>query len=204
MPIPYMLDEMLSCVAIETARMSYPGSMSRGKNPLVIKGTKKLLETYFKDNFPLSEIWGLHCNGAQNFETWHLARVREISDYIQNYVPNNNCPMCVSAKFLNTFMHQLMKYENTRWLFPYLHLPLDQRVFHELKRFVENGVPHLNYVPEPLANVAESFENSPYALPYEDHIAIQDALNVFIVALNQRHNVPYQLNARIELNWLWV
>jgi hypothetical protein len=43
MTAPLTLQEFLCRIAAETARMSYLGSMSRGKRPVVFKGAKSQL-----------------------------------------------------------------------------------------------------------------------------------------------------------------
>lgn len=57
MIVPLTESEVLMCVARETARLSYPGSMSRGSNAIVRNGNKKALETYFAEKFLLKDIW---------------------------------------------------------------------------------------------------------------------------------------------------
>jgi hypothetical protein len=44
---PVSESERLEAMARETARMSYPSSMSRGRRPLVKAGTKKAVEGFF-------------------------------------------------------------------------------------------------------------------------------------------------------------
>ena len=40
MLVPTTKEEQVECITRETARMSYSGSMSRGKKPVVAKDTK--------------------------------------------------------------------------------------------------------------------------------------------------------------------
>lgn len=194
MIVPISLDELLKKIACETARMSYPGSMSRGKKPVVAKGTKAELEKYFTSTFPMQEVWSSASTVAMSYDSWHAARTEEVAKVIQNHVSAHNNSKGVAAKFLNTFMHQLMKYEACRPLFPVLHLPLDRRVFEALLRL---SSPTLNQVQEKLSC-------SPYALPYDEHMNIQKALTSFIEELNERQNLEFTLKSRIDLNWLWL
>jgi len=186
--------EFLDKIARETARMSYPGSMSRGTKPVVAKGTKKALEEYFTVDFPLPLVWRQSSEIAIQFDQWHTTRVDEIARAIQSLVSRHNEPRSVAAKFLNTFMHQLMKYEPCRPLLPVLHLPLDARVFATLSKLHTQS----------LAPVQNLLSCSPYSLPYEDHIQVQRALLAFVNELNARPKTEFKIHSRIELNWLWV
>ena len=174
--------------------MSYPGSMSRGKKPVVGEGTKAALEAYFRDTFPMQSVWNLAPTIAPNYDTWHTSRVNEIAAHIATNVSMHNVAASVAAKSLNTFMHQLMKYENARSLFTCLHLPLDARVFAKLLRI---------HSPS-LTPLRDTFSRSPYSLPYEQHVTVQGALWRFIAELNARPGAGFQLTSRIELNWLWL
>ena len=113
MPIPITHDELLEHIARETARMSYPGSMSRGNKPVVTKGTKAKLEEYFALSFPMCQVWSSASQlaGISEYECWHKDEIKKIAGAIKAHVSPHNNPKGVAAKFLNTFMHQLMKYE---------------------------------------------------------------------------------------------
>ena len=192
--VPLTRKDLFRCIAVETARMSYPGSMSRGKKPVVFKGTKKALEGYFNDAFPIENVWNDAPTIARDYDRWHKSRVDEIVTFIREHVSDHNVPCSVAAKFLNTFMHQLMKYEQGRPLFTCLQLPLDARVFRTLLRIKSPCITPLR----------DTFRNSPYALPYEQHAAVQLALWQFITELNARPNAGFKLTSRIDLNWLWL
>ena len=194
MALPITRKNLLSTIAVETARMAYPGSMSRSKKPVVAAGTKATLEDYFRDHFPIESIWDDATKISRDYDNWHHARVSDIATHIRVHISSHNDPSSVAAKFLNTFMHQLMKYEAARPLFPFLHLPLDARVFTQLKRIASPSItPHKNI-----------FSQSPYSVPYANHLVVQEALWQFIRELNARANVEFQLSSRIELNWLWL
>lgn len=194
MKVPSTLVELLDHVARETARMSYPGSMSRGTKPVVRKGTKAILENYFATKFPLLEVWNSASQVLGAYDDWHQSRTAEISTAIEKQVPEYNNPMAVGTKFLNTFMYQLMKYERYRALWPALHLPLDARVFAALARLQYSS----------LSDVQPLFSQSPYSLPYVAHLDIQRTLQNLLQELNNRPRAEVQFNSRIELNLLWV
>ena len=102
--------------------------------------------------------------------------------------------MSVAAKFLNTYMHQLTKYREAYPLVPVLHLPLDARVMDSLRRLRFSA----------LDAVRDVLGCSPYALPYKTHLKVQRALTKLIVELNARRGAEFQMQSRIELNWLWL
>jgi hypothetical protein len=194
MDAPITLKDLLQGVARETARMSYPGSMSRGTKPVVCGGTKALLEEYFVNYFPLREVW-LHSDRlASVYDRWHQARIEEIVGTLGTNVSPHNDPSAVAAKFLNTFMHQLMKYEPCRPLWPALHLPLDTRVFSALSK--------LQY--KALCSVQSLFAESPYRLTLPAYRRVQRALQALVKELNDRSAVDVRFSSRIELNWLWL
>jgi hypothetical protein len=174
--------------------MSYPGSMSRGKRPVVVKGGKSQLEEWFVERFPISDVWEHATDVARSYDVWHEQQSQAIANWIKQSIPPYHNPITVSTKFLNTFMHQLMKYEPCRALWQQLHLPLDRRVFGELGRLR----------PASLSAVHPYFSKSPYSLEYSVYRAIQQGLWSYVHELNTRPEVGMQLTSRIELNWLWI
>jgi hypothetical protein len=190
------LDEQLRCIATETARMSYPGSMSRGTRPVVSEGTKATLEAYFAERFPLRKLWTSPPKNIKRFDNWHRERVEEVADAIRSRVCSQNKPRSVAAKFINTFLHQLTKYEEARSIVPFLHLPLDRRVFDQLRE--------LELTSDALKKVQPWLEGSPYQLKYDAHVEVQEALLHFLQEVNSRPGVERKLSSRIELNWLWL
>ncbi len=119
-------ENYLKEIARESAKMSWPGEM----NNIVIGGTKAGLEEYFTGpEFPIEELWDGTSIAYTDYEKWHKEQTQNISEHV--VVKTEKKPyvsVAVSAKFLNTFMHQLMKYEKFRGLYERLHLPLDSRV----------------------------------------------------------------------------
>jgi hypothetical protein len=193
-PAPLTREEFLCRIAAETARMSYPGSMSRGKHPVVRKGTKLQLEKYYLTQFPIAQVWDKPLEVVQSFDTWHETQSRTIAEWIKPSVFPSYSSIAVSTKFLNTFLHQLMKYELCRPLWKALHLPLDRRVFDALK----------SLRPSSLSSVHSYFQQSPYKLDYEHYVAIQQCLSNYVAELNCRPGNGMSLTSRIELNWLWI
>lgn len=194
MKLPLTQHDLLRRIAVETARMSYPASMSRGRKPIVGRGTKATLEAYFRDIFPMDEVWDAAPTIALNYDAWHSSRVHDIAAHIAENVSAHNVQESVAAKFLNTFMHQLMKYASARPLFTCLHLPLDARIFAKLLRIRSPS----------LTPLRDTFARSPYSLPYAQHATVQVALWQFIAELNARPGADFQITSRIELNWLWL
>ena len=110
MQFPASISDLLERIARETARMSWPGKMN---NLLMVSTKKKLEEEYFSSLFPIKDIWYKANQVADNYDEWHKARIEEMDDVISRYnkVLTNNSK-AISSKLLNTFMHQLMKYDN--------------------------------------------------------------------------------------------
>ncbi|MCK4428273.1 MAG: hypothetical protein KAW16_07315 [candidate division Zixibacteria bacterium] len=190
---PISLHDYLRAVACETARMSFPGRMSG----IVAKGTKHAVEKYFVDEFPIHDIWKSSGIVARDYDNWHKSRVQEMGTVLNSgkYVKDkNNNAEAISAKFLNTFMHQLMKYEPLRQLWDVLHLPLDRRVFTKLTSLES----------EALSSVKKIILRPPYSITYEEYSAIQGVLFKLLVELNSRPDVEFKLKSRIELNLLWT
>lgn len=192
--IPLTRSDFLRYIVTETARMSYPGSMSRGSRPIVFKGTKAALERYLLESFPVERVWSEAATIADNYDEWHRVQVYKMAPSLAQYVNTPNDPICVSAKLLNTFMHQMMKYEATRPLFNHLHLPLDRRVFEKLRIAKFSSVDEFNGY----------FKNSPYTTPYPVHLGIQGSLKRLIAELNARPSSEIKLVSRIQLNFLWI
>jgi hypothetical protein len=192
---PDKLKDYLKSLARETARMSYPGHM----NPVVGAGTKKEVEHYFAGHFPMEDVW---CNSRQivrKFDKWHKERVREIAKCVNaNKKRQTDRSEAIAAKFLNTFLYQLMKHGPCRPLWGRLHLPIDKRVLGELNRLshLKNG--------RALKKLDRDFVRKPYALPYSKYFKIQSVLLEYIKDLNRRPDCERELESRIELNLLWA
>jgi hypothetical protein len=202
------LEQWLQQIARETARMSYPGSMSRGQKPIVVGKTKAKLEDYFANEFPLRDLWEKSSQRAKDYDSWHKAQSVALGDYLarEGHLGNSsNDKRVVAAKFLNTFMHQLMKYEPFPPLWERLHLPLDARVFDSLR---SSGNPtHESNMSSSIAlqQILEIIAGkTAYSISYPAYQSIQKHLWGFIDDLNRRPGVQYSIRSRIELNFLWV
>ena len=174
--------------------MSYPASMSRGIKPIVAQHTKKEVEAYFVTNFPINDIWDSKSRALRDFDAWHAEQVHALAAKIKSKVLYGNQPSAVAAKFINTFLHQLTKYETARPLVPLLHVPLDSRVFAKLRTLKSPA----------LISFKAELKGSPYKLEYIRHQEIQQALLLVLSELNKRKGAIYKFSTRIELNWLWL
>lgn len=189
--------QFLRAVARETAKMSYPGRMGG----VVKAGTKKTVQEYFVGSFPLSDVWDDARRVAGNFDGWHEKRVRELGrriDRKQLIKKKSDRGGAFAAKFLNTYMHQLMKYEPCRPLWTHLHLPLDRRILEALRKLQRR----MN--SRALGRVKSILRKPPYSIGYADYIEVQRALTDFITELNSRPRAEIKLRSRIELNLLWA
>ena len=199
MNYPLTVKDRFRQIAIETARMSYPGSMSRGRKPVVRAGTKKRIEEFFSsDQFALSDLTLPRWSPAA-YGDWHGITTGALADRLAtaSYVagPDNN-PSAVAAKFLDTFMHQLMKYSEFRPVLPHLHLALDRRVLGRLKA--------LRYSPPAREISGRVGGQSPYSISYDDYRFVQGRLWELVAELNERRGMEFQISSRIELNLLWL
>lgn len=177
--------------------MSYPGRMGG----VVKTGTKKVVENYFVTDFPIEDIWDEAGLISRTFDRWHEKRVHELGRRIRQrglVKKKSDLGEALAAKFLNTFMHQLMKYQQCRLLWDGLHLPLDKRILVALGR-LRRGMKS-----SALKRVAVIFRKSPYSLTYGEYIQVQHALSDFITELNDRPRCQIRLRSRIELNLLWA
>ena len=198
MPLEDMTsEEFVKAVARETARMSWPGRMSG----ILKAGTKKKVEGFFvirADNPEWMKMWtDPHLCGR--FGKWHKGRTHELAEFLtdRDLVKNMHIykPEAVAAKILNTYLHQLMKYEPPRRCYHVLHLPLDQKI-REALRAELSGTRHDDAL-ELLR------ENSPYTLSYEQYACIQAALREYCTESGGLAGIHPQWS-RIELNLLWA
>ncbi len=194
---PQTKSDFLRCIAIETARMSYPGSMGRGKKKVVRKDTKKAIERYFANRFPISQVWNNASQLAHRYDRWHAQRTAELANVISRYKgASENNSKTIAAKFINTFMHQLMKYKPCRPLLKYLHLPLDRRVFQALRSR------SLFYAGK--EDILPILRKPPYSVNYKEYMQVQNALWGVVNALNREHRHRVRFKSRLDLNWMWL
>jgi hypothetical protein len=192
--LPIDENHRLELVVRETARMAYPGNMGRGANRVLVAGAKQAVEDWFSAGFPIGHVWHEAQAVAEQYACWHEEQTRAMCGVVQAYMGNQeNESQTIAAKILDTFMHQLMKYEPCRPLWKELHLPLDSKVFGAL----------WHHHPPALAGVHHLFHGPPYAITYEQYRQVQDALWGF-VAEHWGPGAEVQFTSRIELNWLWL
>ena len=191
---PLILDQLKPAIARETAKMSWPLGMSRGPNGILGEGAKQATEEFFIGGFmdTLPE-----CRAA-NYDALHRAQTIVLGNRLRLHQanPNNNC-RAVARKLINTFMHQLMKYDRYRPLWCDLHLPLDNGIFGALGRIAGESAA--------VQAIIECMRGrSVYKIRYEDYMFIQNRLWDFIDELNRRPGMEFRLTSRIELNLLWA
>jgi hypothetical protein len=200
MGFPLTLDEYLTAIARETARMSWPGRMAS----VLREGAKRDTEAYFTSNSFLAELTKIWKQEIHDYDSWHTQRLTELGPRIASKVrqyPDHGHqahyrPEAVAAKLLNTFMHQLMKYQEPRYLWEDLHLVLDQRVFTALRKLVPRSIT--------LQKVDNVLTLNPYTISTDQYKSVQRQLREFISELGRRPGRGFDLNSRIQLNLLWV
>jgi hypothetical protein len=196
---PFLIshEQFLKAVAQETARMSFPGRMGG----VVKAGTKKAVERYFVQRFPIATLWSEARQIARRFDEWHRERVWELGKHLERrglIKRRTDRSEAVAAKFLNTYLHQLMKYAPCRPLWNHLHLPLDRRILMSLQRLRRNTE------SQALLQVHETLRKPPYSIRYSQYLQVQRALQTLLKELNRRPGSKVKLVSRIELNLLWV
>ncbi|GAI77068.1 unnamed protein product, partial [marine sediment metagenome] len=183
-----------------------PGSMSRQRKgkQIVVKGTKKAVEEYFANEFQIEDLWDKK-KRQKNYDQWHKCQVKKLSEKVVQKKKGNreNKDDAISAKLLDTFMHQLMKYKEFRYLYKYLHLPLDGQVFKNLARELKE-IENPQSLKE-LQDLAQEYENQAYTLNYAKYKKIQEKLNCLQKYLNKvLKSERVKLESRVELNCiLW-
>ena len=196
MNIPLTKRDLLEQIARETAKLSYPGRMS------VRAGTKKDLEDFFATEFPMSELRDNAIGVASSYDNWHSQRVTAIGEFLERKShlrnPHNDKSIVVAAKFLDTFMHQLMKYEWARPLWKQLHLPLDSIVLTAFRGMRSEESPAAAKIKSCVGT------RTAYSISYKEYQYVQDTLWEFVEELNGRPGVEFQVQSRIELNYLWL
>jgi len=195
---PENIDEYLHFVAIETARMSWPGSMMRGEKQILRGGAKQKVEDYFRNKFPIRNLWDNPASIANKYDEWHRKMSEELSEVIKPFmVTQGNTPEAVAAKILNTYMHQLMKYPKLQIIWPRLHLPLDRKAFNALsKRCVSFAG------KEKISDLLEKKRGQPYSINRDEYEQLQAVMIEYLQQL--RLNTMLEWSSRIELNWLWL
>jgi hypothetical protein len=198
MAFPLKLDEYLYAVAKETARLSWPGRMW----PILRTGAKNNAEEYFTSDAFLTKLREIWQGRVGAYDSWHERRVPELAASIAEKVTTRNAPgipyrpETVAAKLLDTFMHQLVKYPEYRFLWADLHLVLDNKVFAVLHTLARGSVA--------LRAVDDILIQNPYTISGEQYKRVQTQLREFVEELNSRPGQEFGLGSRIQLNILWA
>lgn len=190
---PVSASERLEAMARETARMSYPSSMSRGRRPLVKSGTKKAVEEFFVNCSLLHQMLAGEIE-ALEYDRWHQQVSEKMVEQLGHKSRRSSCRVGVANKLVDTFMHQAMKYGDVRHLWPRLHLPLDRIVMNRLR--MEEA--------KALKPIQAQLGGSAYELSYQEYQTVQSALDAWRKELNARPDMGFKLTSRIELNWIWA
>lgn len=193
--------QFVEAVARETARMSWPGQMGR----ILKAGTKKAVEEFFvckATTEPWMRIWTDPTLPA-GFDRWHKDLTSQLGEALKdgghikarrkNGAEYN--PVAVATKLLNTYLHQLMKYEQPRRCYRVLHVPLDQTIRRALVKELAD---------KQCSDAAELLrKNNPYTLEYEQYFRIQIALREHCKKLSGPEYIHPKF-VGIELNLLWA
>lgn len=200
MGFPLTLDGYLRAVARETARLSWPGRMSC----ILAKDAKRDAEVYFTADRFHAELKRVWAHTIPDYDSWHQERVGELAGYIAGRVRGHDAkgartgyrPEAVAAKLLDVFMHQLMKYEECRFLWAQLHLALDRKVFEALRALARDSVA--------LKSASGTLSRNPYTIAPKQYQFVQRQLQEFVVELNHRRNAEFEITSPIQLNLLWA
>lgn len=189
--------EWIELVGRETAKISWPGRMSGGRRPLLKAKAKVCVETFFAGDFRLGDLLANKLRSQQCFDRGHWDRVERLAGRLAEFnATRENQPSAISAKLVNTFFHQLMKYEDFRYLWRFLHLPLDGQIFSEL---VKKKWDFKNK-----ASISEIIRKPPYTINEEEYHSVQTSLWSLVKWINDTCLWNRQLTSRIELNLLWI
>ena len=200
--------EYLKAIARETARMSYPGRTSgtllRNNSNLHPEKAKHAIEEFFVSKFPIGKLWDRQVKRS-GYEKWHKQQVEALSGVIKKYEKKRENAYCaISAKLLNTFMHQLMKYKKFRYLYEELHLPLDTQAFDSLvAKLKEIGKkPQM----DKLRDLVNRYKKKAFTVNSNDYYETQKQLNCLKKYLNKvLKSEGVKLESRVDLNCtLWA
>lgn len=190
---------LLQHIAMETANMASPGHflghVLKGEDKQKKKTKKKLIDFFsVSEKFPIGNLW--HGKVRPDcYKGWHKEQIENLSCVIRGHIISlhnhqKRTAFAVAAKLLDTFMHQLMKYDRFRYLYKVLYLPLDRRALGKISQQHILGVP----VCQQLLDRAQEYQDNPYSMPSRCYYKIQKEL------INLSSDCG--LKARIELNCL--
>lgn len=181
--LPNNKEELKKAKFLETARAAYPGGMSMYGNGIVEAGNKKVVSLFFISNsFSIPRF--------ENFQQDHAEICKLLSKVILlNPKRKKLKEETVAAKFLDTFLYQLMKFEEYRNLWPKLHLIIDDRILKKLKQLKD----------EDLLQFLKSFPKSAYEADYSQYLGLQEKIQQFLEYTNSDF-----FRNKIDLNFLWA
>jgi len=169
--------------------------------PVLNEGAKRDAEEFFTSSVFCNELGRIRADRrTPDYDSWHRKQVTELAGSIGSHVGAGYCAAAAAAKLLNTFMHQLMKYEWSRFLWRDLHLPLDRGTFPALRALARE----IDSVALREGEISETLRQNPYTMSLEKHELVQKQLWRLIGDLNHRTEKEFKLTSRIELNLLWA
>src|SRR5688500_15296660 len=125
--LPITLKEVCKAKFLETARAAYPGGMSMYGKGIVKAGNKQVVSLFFISN----RFFVQRSNFVKQDHKTICERLSKKLLLNQNRKALKK--ETVAAKFLDTFLYQLMKFEEYRKLWPQLHLIIDDRILKKLR-----------------------------------------------------------------------
>jgi len=196
-PFKLSKKEYLEAIARETATMSFPRRMGG----ILEEGTKEAMEEYFVNEFPIEELWDGKGEVYKDYDGWHEEQTGKISKAVEEKLkdPKEYDADTISAKILNTFMHQLMKFERFQNLYCRLHLPLDNQVLRHLNSKL--GRKKHCALPQLKELIQKYLKEGTYTMDDTAYVSIQKGLWDVLEDYNhQLEGTGIKLQSRIDLN----
>lgn len=196
------ISHILIAIIEETVRMGTPGQYY---GPVVSGGGMKQDVIHcFKNEFPIDTLLNKRFTEDQ-YKRMHKDMVEKLYRVINNNIRqlegHNRKAFPICAKLVDTFMHQLIKYEQFRHLYKNLFLPLDGQVF---KKFSHGSIlDRAVEFPQEIIGIAKRM--GAYEISSSQYYKIQNHLLVVLTDFNTKMPKRFKLKARIQLNAvLWL
>jgi len=168
-------------IAKETAKAASPGHffghVLKGEHKKKEKTKKKLID-FFSDSkqFPIGNLWHRDLR-PDCYKGWHKEQTENLSCVIRGHIISlhnhqKRTAFAVTAKLLDIFMHQLMKYNRFRYLYKVLYLPLDSKALQSISQQNVFGVT----VCQQLREMAQKFQHDTYSMSSKSYYKIQKEL----------------------------
>jgi len=190
----------LKGVIRESAKIGFPGRMAGGRGPLVGQIKKRTIEFFLKQTF---EDFKSGRPRPSRYRAWHEKLSNRFANGLQDgslgvQVRKKKSPFAIGAKFVDTFIHQLIRYPEYSKLYPAIYLPLDRKVTpHLRKNLTANDLLPRGGRLSKCLNADKIYE-----LEREDYYFIQAQLSELTQRIAIKIGRPNM--ARIELNILWA